>query len=520
MASPSPKVVAILVILSALAAPALAQEEPPAPYEMVSLRLRYGVALRQGVQVDLGPGLQYSGLTPNDFAGSGRFWFTPMLGAGASLQREGFALFTTDGTRSRVSSGGLLRISAGPSGRLLLGPITLEALVGYQLAQLPNFGNSALPDTSFGAITRHSAVGAARASVEFPFLGARLEVRGEYPLPLVVTSPTTDPATSTGLSGGASLIVPIGQSGTFQYSVVADYQYVQDAVAVGPAGGTPTFTASQVLQRGGLALELGFLDHPPPPRFGTVLVRAVDAESGQPLAGATVALNVAGRDFQMRPGAAAGSFNAQDLPPGAATAKVAAAGYLPAEGKATVVAGQEAVLDLKVKKEPPKTGALLVTLLDKVTKKPVAGATVKVRGVEKQTGDDGRVTFDGLLPGPAPVEANVPDYHPVSEVASIVALKTAELPLPLVRAKAAILATITGLVRNRNGGRPISALLEIPEAKVRTRAVGTTGAFTFRIQGGTYSLIISAPGFITQTKTVTVKDGDQAIYNVDLSPTR
>ena len=519
MASPSPQVVATLLILCAVAAPAVAQEEPPPPYEVASLRFRYGLALLQGVQSDLGPGLQYSGLTPNDFAGSGHYWFMPMLGAGASVQREGFALFTTDGTRSRVSSGGLLRINAGPSGRLLLGPITLEALVGYQLAQLPNFGNSALPDTSFGAITRHSALGAGRAAVELPFLGARLEVHGEYPLPLVVSAPSGDPAKSTGLSGGAALIIPIGQSGTFQYSVVADYQYVQDAVVLGPDT-LPTFSASQALQRGGLALQFDFLDHAPPPKFGTVLVRAVDAESGQPLPGATVAVSVAGRDFTARPGSAAGSFNAQDIPPGSATAKVVAVGYLPAEAKATVVAGQEAVFDLKVKKEPPKTGSLLVTLLDKVSKKPIAGATVKVRGVEKQTGDQGQVTFDGLLPGPAPVEANVPDYHPVSEVASIVALKTAELPLPLVKAKAAILATITGLVRNRSGGRPVSALLEIPEAKVKTRAVGTTGAFTFRIQGGTYSLIISAPGFITQTKTVTVKDGDQAIYNVDLSPTR
>ncbi|HZN91046.1 MAG TPA: carboxypeptidase regulatory-like domain-containing protein, partial [Myxococcales bacterium] len=159
-------------------------------------------------------------------------------------------------------------------------------------------------------------------------------------------------------------------------------------------------------------------------------------------------------------------------------------------------------------------------LLDKVSKQPIAGATVKVRGVEKQTSDQGTVTFDGLLPGPAPVETSVPDYRPVSEVASIVALKTAELPLELVKLRAAVLATITGLVRNRNGGKAISAQLEIPEAKVKTRAAGSTGAFTFRIPGGTYSLIISAPGFITQTKTVTVKDGDQAIYNVDLSPTR
>jgi hypothetical protein len=29
---------------------------------------------------------------------------------------------------------------------------------------------------------------------------------------------------------------------------------------------------------------------------------------------------------------------------------------------------------------------------------------------------------------------------------------------------------------------------------------------------------ISAPGYLAQTKDVTVKDGDQAIFNVDLHP--
>jgi hypothetical protein len=41
-----------------------------------------------------------------------------------------------------------------------------------------------------------------------------------------------------------------------------------------------------------------------------------------------------------------------------------------------------------------------------------------------------------------------------------------------------------------------------------------------RVPGGTYSVIISAKGFITQQKSVTVKDGDQAIFNVDLFPGR
>jgi hypothetical protein len=58
-------------------------------------------------------------------------------------------------------------------------------------------------------------------------------------------------------------------------------------------------------------------------------------------------------------------------------------------------------------------------------------------------------------------------------------------------------------------------LLEIPQAKIKTRATAE-GAFTVRIPGGTYHVIISAPGFLSQTKTVTVRNGEQAIFNVDL----
>jgi len=516
MAFPPPQVAAAagLVLAFTLAAPAGAQEAEP-PYEVTSVRLRYGMALRNGDQQDLGPGLQYSGLTPNDFALSARYWLSRQLGAGLFAQREGFALFTTDGTAARVSGGSLLRLSGGPSGRLHLGPLSLEALLGWQMAELPDFGNSAQVNAAFSAITRHSVLGAVRASVALPFADARLEARGEYLLPLLVSSPG---ATSSGLSAGASLVVPLGASGAFQYAVVADYQYVRDAVVAGPSG-EPTLSIAQALQRAGVALELVMLDREPPPRFGTVLVRAVDADSGQPLAGAEVALTVAGRGVSARPGAA-GSFIALGVVPGPVVARVTAGGYLPAEGQATVVAGQEAAIDVKVKKEPPKVGTLLVTLLDKVSGQPIAGATVKVRGVEKQTSGQGTVTFDNLSPGPAPVEASVPDYRPVSEVASIVALKTAELPFSLVKARAAVLATITGQVRSSAGGRPVPASLEIPEAKVKTRATSSTGGFTIRIPGGTYSLIISSKGYITQSKTVTVKDGDQAIFNVDLHPLR
>ena len=105
----------------------------------------------------------------------------------------------------------------------------------------------------------------------------------------------------------------------------------------------------------------------------------------------------------------------------------------------------------------------------------------------------------------------------MQEVASVVLGKVSQVPLQLMTSEKKIPATITGLVRSTRGGKAIAAQLEIPEAKIKTRA-SEKGAFAFKIVGGTYSVIISAPGYLSQSKSVTVKDGDQAIFNVDLHP--
>jgi hypothetical protein len=76
---------------------------------------------------------------------------------------------------------------------------------------------------------------------------------------------------------------------------------------------------------------------------------------------------------------------------------------------------------------------------------------------------------------------------------------------------------VRGQVRSARGGKPVRAQLEIRESKQAISA-DETGAFSVQLPGGKYTVRIAAPGFITQTKTVIVRDGDQAIFNVDLSP--
>ena len=63
----------------------------------------------------------------------------------------------------------------------------------------------------------------------------------------------------------------------------------------------------------------------------------------------------------------------------------------------------------------------------------------------------------------------------------------------------------------------IAADLEVPQLKLKAKATAQ-GSFSFQVPGGTYTVTIAAPGFLAQTKSVTVKDGDQAIFNVDLHP--
>ena len=79
------------------------------------------------------------------------------------------------------------------------------------------------------------------------------------------------------------------------------------------------------------------------------------------------------------------------------------------------------------------------------------------------------------------------------------------------------LATLSGLIRSALGGKRVPATLEIPENKIKPQA-DLNGAFVLQLEGGTYHIIISAPGYIAQTKRVTLSEGDQAIFDVDLHP--
>jgi hypothetical protein len=494
----------LALVLLVLVSPASARAEPAA--ERASLRLRYGVSLRDGRQADVGPGLTYEGLTPNDLSVLGTGWVGPWLGAWAGVQREAFDL-KEGGVR--ITGGGLLRASVGPRARAWLGPVRVEAGAGYGFAQLPHFGGSEAPVLARGA--RHAALLGGRVWVPLPF-GLGLEARGELPVALAVRDAAGARAESTGFSAGGALLVPLKRAARWGGTLVLDFQHVRDTLTL--ADGT---RSEQRLRRVGAALELAWRDAPPAPPpparvpAGTLAVRVLDAETGAPLPGARVALGAVERVAD-----ASGRVEAE-LPAGEVSARVSAEGYGPSEARATVEDGGRAEVEVRARRLPPPTGALRVTVVDAQRGVPLPGVRVAVGGAEVRTDLMGQARVEALPAGPVEVEVRSPGFRPAEEAALIVAGQESALSVPLASERKGEPATLTGQVRSTRGGQPLSATLLIPQAKVRTRT-DAKGAFTVRVKGGTYRITISARGHLSQTKVVKVRDGEQAIFNVDLFP--
>ncbi len=505
------KAATLLLALALVSGPAWAEPSvsdaptPAAGKDVFQARLRYGASLRSGSQNDAtSPGLTYSGATPNDLALSGWGWFllSQHLGAQLSFQREAFGLF--DGS-TRVTGGGLLKAGLGVAGRYWFGPLTIELDAGYAYQQLALFTYSA--DYVLSPGTRHAVLLAARAMVDVG--PVTVEGRGEYPLTLAATDGAGKAVTASGYAAGGGVRLQLFSVGALRWGLLADLMFVSDTMK-NPAG----LSASQQMIRLGGAIDLKYQEEQTAgPSTGALVVTVVDSDGQARLGGASV--TVGGQTVTAD---ATGLASFSGVPLGAVEVKGSAGGYLPGEAPATVDARQPGALLLQLKKEPPRVGAVAVTVLDRETKKPLPGAKVSLGEQTAQSDQQGKASFSQLPPGPVGLKVSLDGYNPGEEAAQVAAGSVAAVEVVLAPAKKRLPATISGLVRSTVGGKAIAASLELPEAKIKTKA-NEKGAFTFDLPGGgTYTMRISARGFIAQTKSVTVKDGEEAIFNVDLHP--
>lgn len=498
----------ILLAAAAQAQPAVTASAPPQERtrdESAQVRARYGVAIRSGTENDLGPGLSYAGVSPNDVALTGWLWFLvgDHLGLTAGGQREGFSL--QDAGRV-VTSGALLRAFLGPTGRVRLGPVRLEAAVAYAFHQLPVFGTREEP--SFSSVQRHGVLLAARGLVDVG--PVTFEGRFEYPVSLAHVGRAV---ATRGLGAGGGLRVQLFRTGPVKWGVLAEAQWNQDSMTSTDAA--LDLRMSQSVVRAGLALDLQWKDPLTDETVRTGALTVVVRGEAGPLGNVPVTF-VGGTGRRELTTDFRGRVSVPELEPGVFVVVSAPGGYAPGEAKTALRAGEDKTLELVLEREKSRLGGLVVKVISLETKAAVP-STVEVNGARASTDGGGAVALAELEPGPVAVRVTAPGFTAGEEAVSIVAGRTAELTVTLVPEKKRVPATLRGQVRSARGGTPVMAQLEIREIK-QSISADQAGAFSVQLPGGKYTIRIAAPGFLPQSKSVTVRDGDQAIFNVDLAP--
>jgi hypothetical protein len=367
------------------------------------------------------------------------------------------------------------------------------------------FGTVMTP--AFATVQRHGVLLAARGLVD---LGpVTLEGRFEYPLGLANVGRSVS---SSGFGAGGGVRVQLFRTGLLKWGLLAEAQYHTDTMTTTDTAAP--LTATQRVLRAGLAVDVQFKDPKLEEVIRTGSLKVMVRSEAGPLSGVPVAIaGPARRDATTGPD---GTAQVGDVLAGELIASAALPGYVPAEARVSLAAGDERSVELFLSKEKPKVGGLALKVVSFEGNTPVA-ASVEVNGQASQTTPEGTLNLEGLPPGPISVKVTAPGYNPGEEAASIVAGSSSELTVTLVPEKKRVPATLRGQVRSARGGKPVVAQLEIRELK-QTIAAAEDGSFSVQIPGGKYTVRITAPKFVTQTKSVTVRDGDQAIFNVDLAP--
>ncbi|MDP3158034.1 MAG: carboxypeptidase regulatory-like domain-containing protein [Archangium sp.] len=278
--------------------------------------------------------------------------------------------------------------------------------------------------------------------------------------------------------------------------------------AIGYGGGTLRF---------GLALKLQLLPPAPPrpvtdglrPEGPTTLQVQVVLPDASPAVGALVTID----------GAAPVAVDARgqlvsNATAGAHAVSARLSGHRETTGSAQVVTGRSTSLVLRLE-ALTGPGQLAGTVRASATGAPVAEAIVTVGELPPvRTGADGTYTLGSVGPGPVKVSVEAQGFTSAEEIAQVPPESAATLDVQLDALGKGSPATVRGLIRSRNG--------EAIEANLLIKGLGTKvqvtaeGRFFVTVPGGTYLFVITAPGYVTQTKKVVLSDGDQAIVHVDL----
>lgn len=446
----------------------------------------------------------------------GGAWFgRPWLGVTGDLRLTGFTVRPSEGvTPAPVGLTGLFNVDARLAAAFRWSPVTRFALEGQLGPALLSRAVLVYQGTS-------SAVTSSRVTQLGVSLGVHADLRldrwvlsadvvGTPGLAVWVLDTPQSKVTSGWLNLGLSVGVDVMRTRSWALQVLARAELIGSE-----ASNTQkeSFNTAELHGLLGARFEFGELPRDVlvngSPRQARV-VGQVRCSDGTPVTQAkltvgwqAVALEADGRFTAEAPEGAPVELKAERPGYHAAVATVT-----PAEGLA------EVALVLTPMNGP---GRIRVSVISAEGQKPVADAEVLLAGtVVGQTDATGVFTITAAGPGPVKVAVHAKGLVDGEEVVSVPPEAEATLALTLAKKGERKVATFKGLIRSATG-QPVQATVRIKGLATEVK-VKPDGRFSVEVPGGTYTLTISAPGHVTQVKSVDVADGDQALFHTVLQP--
>jgi hypothetical protein len=259
----------------------------------------------------------------------------------------------------------------------------------------------------------------------------------------------------------------------------------------GSWGGDPYETA--------LALRALIAQPRPVQTTGNVVVQVVDNTAGQPIAGASGALQ--GPQNATAASDAGGKISFSDVTAGSYTLTVAATGYSSQLRSFALQAGTTADLGVVRLTPAPTTGVLQGVVKDAVTGTTLAGVSISVTGSANATTltlADGSYRITGLAPGAVTVAAGKTGYVSAGGTGTIVA-GAVLLFSPALQPEGqppATVGSVVGQVVDAVNQAPLSGVTITVGTAGRTALSGIDGRFRVTdLAGGTYAVSFALIGY-------------------------
>lgn len=198
---------------------------------------------------------------------------------------------------------------------------------------------------------------------------------------------------------------------------------------------------------------------------------------------------------------------------GSHAVQVTLTGFRQASQRVEVRAGEQTVANVELI-APTGPGRVSGVVRAAVGSRPLAEAVVNVAEQSVRTGADGTYVLEKVGPGPVQVRVDAQGFNASEEVAQVPPEGAATLDFSLEPLGKGSPATVRGLVRSRSGAT-IKASVAVRGLKQKV-VVTAEGRFVVSVPAGEYTFVISAPGHLSQSKKVTLADGEQAIFHCEL----